>query len=269
MKKYHTFKKAGKLTALICLITILVTPFVIVNAGERGVLMKFGNVQDPVLGEGIHLIIPVVNTVKKLSIRIQKQSISTESISKDLQNIFTQVVLNWHIQPIKTNLVFQQIGDEKNIIDMIIDPAIAEVVKAIVAQYTAEEIITKREAVKNKLDNFLRQRLDNYYIIVDDVSLVNINFSDQFIEAVEAKQVAAQEAKRAEFLAIKAAKEAEAKVNLAKGEAESLSLLKNILTPELLQRQALEKWNGKLPLIVGKEDFKIGDIQQLITASEN
>lgn len=268
MKKHNTLN-AGKLTALLCLLTILITPFVIVNAGERGILMKFGQVQTQILGEGIHLIIPVVNTVKKISIRIQKQEISTEAASKDLQNVFTDVALNWHFLPDKVDRIFQQIGDENQAIESIINPAIEEVLKAVIAQYTAEEVITKRGDVKRELDQALTARLGNYNIKVDDISVVHIRFSDKFRAAVESKQIAAQEAKQAEFIALKAVKEAEAKVNLAKGEAEAQSLLRNILTAELLQRQAIEKWNGKLPLIMGKDNLKLGNIQELITASEN
>jgi prohibitin 1 len=268
MKINKAWNNAGKLTALLFLITILLTPFVIINPGERGVLMQFGQVQNQILAEGIHLIIPVVNTVQHLSIRIQKQEISAEAASKDLQNIFTDVALNWHIMPDKVNSIFQQIGDETNIINNIINPAIEEILKAVIAQYTAEEIITKRGEVKQQLDTALTTRLGSYNIAVDDISLVHIRFSDKFRAAVEAKQIAAQEAKRAEFIALKATKEAEAKVNLARGDAEAQSLLRNILTPELLQRQAIEKWNGKLPLIMDKDSFKLWDIQQLITAGD-
>ena len=268
-KKYNPLNNAGKLTALLCLLTILLTPCVIVNAGERGVLMKFGQVQTQILGEGIHLIIPVVNTVKKLSIRIHKQEISTEAASKALQNVFTDLTLNWHFLPDKVNKIFQQIGDEDQVIESIINPAIEEVLKAVVAQYTAEEVITKRGDVKRELDQALTARLGNYNIAVDDISLVHIRFSDQFRAAVESKQIAAQEAKRAEFIALTAVKEAEVKVNLAKGEAEAQNLLRESLTPELLQRQAIEKWNGKLPLIMGKDSPNLWNIQELITASEN
>ncbi len=111
--------------------------------------------------------------------------------------------------------------------------------------------------------------MGNYNIKVDDISVVYIRFSDKFRAAVESKQIAAQEAKRAEFIALKAVKEAEVKVNLAKGEAESQSLLRQSLTPELLQRQAIEKWNGKLPLIMGKDSPNLWNIQELITSSEN
>lgn len=261
MKKNKAFSGAAKLTALLFLITIFLTPFVIVNAGERGVLMEFGKVEDRILGEGIHVIIPVMNTVKRLSVRVQSQEISAEASSKDLQDVFTDVALNWHIIPEKANAIFQQIGDERNVIKLI-NPAVKEVLKAVMAKYTAEEIIKKRGEVKAGIDDGLITRLTNYHIAVDDISLVHVHFSTQFSEAVEAKQVAEQEAKRSEFIAQKAIKEAEVKVNLAKGEAEANKLLRDTLTREILQREALEKWNGKMPLIVGKESPRFLDLSQ-------
>ena len=269
MKKNKGFNNAGKLTALLCLITIFLTPFVIVNAGERGVLMEFGKVQDKILGEGIHVVIPVVNTVKKLSVRVQKQEISAEASSKDLQDVFTDIALNWHVISDEVNAIFQQIGDEKDVTERIINPAVEEVLKAVMAKYTAEEIITKRGEVKAGVDDALTTRLATYHVAVDDISLVHIHFSVRFGEAVETKQIAEQEAKRAEFIALKALKEAEARVNLAKGDAEAQKLLRENLTPDLLQRQAIEKWNGKLPLIVGNGGPKFLDLSEFVKANEN
>lgn len=269
MKKIKTFNSAGKLTALLFLITIFLTPFVIVNAGQRGVLMQFGKVQSTILGEGIHVIIPVVNTVQKLSVRVQSQEISAEASSRDLQDVFTDVALNWHIIPEEVNAIFQQIGDETSVIERIINPAVEEVLKAVIAKYTAEEVITKRGEVKAGVDNALTTRLTNYHIAVDDISLVHIHFSPQFSQAVEAKQIAEQEAKQAEFIALKASKQAQAKVNLSKGEAETNSLLRETLTPEVLQRQTIEKWDGKLPLIVGKDVPKLLNLRDLVDANKN
>lgn len=266
MKRKTSLTKAGKIALIIALIAIIFNPFVIVNAGQRGILMLFGKVQNNILNEGIHFIIPLANTVQKISVRIQKQQISAEASSKDLQDVFTEVALNWHIIPEKVNLIFQQIGDEIQIIDRIINPAVEEVLKAVMAKYTAEEIITKRGEVKSNVDNLLTTRLTTYNIAVDDLSLVHVYFSQRFSDAVEAKQIAEQEAKRAEFLAQKAAKEAEAKVNIAKGEAEANRLLRENLTPEILQKQALEKWNGTLPIIVGETGTRVLlDLQQIIT----
>ncbi|MEG4030276.1 MULTISPECIES: prohibitin family protein [unclassified Microcoleus] len=263
-KKNKDFYRAVQLALVIVFLAILSRFFVIVNAGERGVLMQFGKVQEQVLEEGIHVIFPTVYTVKKLTVRVQKQEISAEASSKDLQDVFTDVALNWHIIPAEANAIFQQIGDEREVIDRIIDPAVEEVLKAVMAKYTAEEIITKRGEVKAAVDDSLTLRLVTYHIAVDDVSLVHVHFSERFSEAVEAKQIAEQEAKRGEFLALKAAKQADAKVNLAKGEAEVQRLLRDNLTPELLERQAIEKWDGKLPLIIGDGGKNLLDLRKLV-----
>jgi regulator of protease activity HflC (stomatin/prohibitin superfamily) len=266
--KDKDFYTAGKIMLALFLLAIFSCFFVIVDAGERAVLMQFGQVQPVILQEGIHPVIPLVHTVKKLSVRVQSQEISAEASSKDLQDVYTDVALNWHIIPAEANLIFQQIGDQKAVTDRIINPAVEEVLKAVMATYTAEEIITKRGEVKAGVDQTLTGRLQPYHIAVDDISLVHVHFSKRFSDAVEAKQVAEQEAKRAEFIALKAIKEGEAKVNLAKGEAEVQRLLKENLTPELLQRQALERWNGNLPIIVGGEGTKLLDLDQLIKANK-
>jgi regulator of protease activity HflC (stomatin/prohibitin superfamily) len=264
MTKNKSLSRVTKLTVLLLLIAIIFTPFVIVNAGKRGVLMQFGKVLEKILGEGIHLIIPIVNTVKKLSVRVQKQEISAEASSKDLQDVFTDVALNWHIIPEEANTIFQQIGAENEIVNRIINPAIEEVLKAVMAKYTAEELITNRGEVKAGVDSLLTTRLTNYHIAVDDISLVYVHFSERFDEAVEAKQIAEQEAKRAEFVAQKASKEAEAKVNLAKGETEAQRLVRETLTPEILQKQAIEKWDGNMPKIVGNNGVRLFDLSKFV-----
>ncbi|MBW4507754.1 MAG: prohibitin family protein [Scytonematopsis contorta HA4267-MV1] len=256
MKDKKARNKLIKFVLSIVLITIIFWPFVIVGAGEKGVLMQFGRVEEKILEEGIHLIIPLVNTVKKLSMRVQKQEISAEASSKDLQEVYTDVALNWHIVPEEANIIFRQIGDEKEVVDKIISPAVEEVLKAVMAKYTAEEIITKRGEVKVGVDNLLITRLVNYHVAVDDISLVHVHFSERFSDAVEAKQIAEQEAKRAEFIALKAVKEAEAKVNLAKGETEAQRLIRETLTADILRKRAIEKWDGTLPKIVTEGTLK-------------
>jgi regulator of protease activity HflC (stomatin/prohibitin superfamily) len=251
-------------SALILLTAFVCCFFVVVNAGERGVLMQFGKVQPQILDEGIHPILPIAQTVQKLSVRVQKQEISAEASSKDLQEVFTDVALNWHIIPEHVNVIYQQIGDKLAIIDRIIDPAVEEVLKAVMAKYTAEEIITKRGNVKDEVDALLTARLSGYNIAVDDISLVHVHFSQRFRDAVEAKQIAEQDAKRADFIALKAIKEAEAKVNLARGEGEAQRILRDTLSPELLQKQAIDKWNGNLPLIFGESNTKLLDLNRLI-----
>lgn len=233
------------------LLAIIFRPFAIVNAGERGVLMQFGKVQNQVLDEGIHPILPVVTSVKRLSVRVHKNSFQADAASKDLQKITTELAINWHIDPTKANKIFQQVGDEEQIVNGIITPAVSEVLKAATAKKTAEEIITIRTKLKEEIDNNLRNRLAAYSLIVDDVSLVNFAFSPEFSRAIESKQIAEQEAKQAEFIAKKATQEAQAEINRAKGQAEAQRLQRQTLTPDLLQKQAIEKWDGHFPTVMG------------------
>lgn len=258
---------ASRAILFLLVLAIASSFFVIVNAGERGVLMRFGQVQNEILDEGIHWIVPVVNTVEKLSVRVQKQELSAEASSKDLQDIFINVALNWHVVPEEANVIFQQIGNEQTVTERIIQPAIEEVLKAVIAEYTAEEMITERQAVKTEVDNGLTSRLLTYHIAVDDISLVHVHFSDRFREAVEAKQIAEQQAKQAGFMALKAVKQAEVRVNLARGEAEAHRILNETLTPAILQRQTIEKWNGSLPLVTDSNTSELLDLEDLIEAS--
>lgn len=244
---------AGGITGVI-LLFILATafkPFVIINAGQRGVLMKFGKVQEGILDEGIHAIMPIVTSVERMSVRVQKNEIEAEAASKDLQYVTMNVALNWRVDPARVNTIYQTIGDENEIVNRIISPAVSEVVKAATAKKNAEEIITKRTELKLEIDNQIQERLSEYSLLINDISLVDIQFSPEFAKAIEAKQIAEQEAKRASFIALKAEQEAQADINRAKGQAEAQRLLRESITAQLLQKQAIEKWDGQFPMVMG------------------
>ena len=156
--------------------------------------------------------------------------------------------------PDKVNKIFQNIGTEFKA--RIVDPAVQEVVKAITARYTAVELITQREKVRNEIKDLLRQRLIAYDIIVDDFSIVNFRFSQQFEAAIEAKQTAEQLALKAQRDLERIKIEADQKIASAKAEAESLRLQKENVTPQLIQLRkieasikAIEKWDGHMPKI--------------------
>jgi len=174
MGKTNKIYQPGTMALIALLVAIIFNPFVIINAGERGVLMQFGKVEKQVLDEGLHTVIPYINTVKTLSVRIQKQEISAEASSKDLQEVFADVAFNWHIPPAEVNTIFQKIGNENDVVERIINPAVEEMLKAVMAKYTAEELITKRGEVKAEVDTVLSERLKSYYIQVDDISLVHV-----------------------------------------------------------------------------------------------
>jgi len=230
---------------------VILNPFAIINAGERGVVMQFGKVQDTVLDEGIHFKLPLVTQIQPFNVRVQKTGIESTAGTKDLQILNMAIALNWHIDPNQVNKVYQRVGDESQIVKQIIEPAITEVLKAATPKRTAEEILKQRSELKAEIDAQLRNRLSNYYIVVDDASLTNIAFSAEFSKSIEAKQIAEQQAKEAEYVALRAKQEAEAEVNKARGQAEAQRLLRQTLTSELLQKQAIDKWNGQFPTVMG------------------
>ncbi|MBM4287030.1 MAG: prohibitin family protein [Deltaproteobacteria bacterium] len=241
---------------IIALLLLFSKPWVQVGAGERGVVLNFGAVQDYVLGEGLHFRIPVVQTVVPMDVRVQKSVTSAAAASSDLQDVSSDVALNYHIIPDKANVVYQTIGIEfKN---RIIDPAVQEVVKAVTARYTAEELITKRPAVSEAMRTTLAERLMAYNIAVDAFSIVGFSFSKIFMEAIEAKQTAEQLALKARRDLERIKIEAEQKITAATAEAESLRIQREVISPDLIDLRrieanlrAIEKWNGVLPQVTG------------------
>ena len=247
------FKAAlGIFIALI--VFLFINPFVIIGAGERGVVLNFGAVQDRVMGEGIHFRVPIMQSIVRIDVRVQKSQTDAAAASKDLQETHSTIALNYHIIPEKANWVYQQIGTAYK--ERIIDPAVQEVVKAVTARYTAVMLITQRETVRHEIKELLKQRLVTYSIRVDDFSIVNFQFSKQFTQAIEAKQTAEQLALKAQRDLERIKIEAEQKIAQAKAEAEALRLQKENVTPQLVRlRQieaslrAIEKWDGRMPKV--------------------
>lgn len=227
-------------------------PIVIVGAGQRGVVFNNASgVEDRILGEGTHFRVPFLQSVTAVSVRTQKTDVKAEAASKDLQTVNTDIVVNWHLDASKVNKIYQQVGTEITVVDRIIVPAVNEVVKAATAQKTASEVLAKRAELKADVDRLLSERLSKFNVILEDVSIVNVNFSPEFNRAIEQKQVAQQEAERALFKTQEASATAQATINLARGEAEANRLKQQSLSAELLQLRAVEKWDGKLPTYNG------------------
>jgi len=231
-------------------------PFATVGPGQRGVKLRFGAVQDEVLGEGLHFIIPLAEKVQLVDVRVQKAQTDVDAASKDLQNIRSTIAINYQIVPEAANKVFQLLGPTFR--ERIIDPAVQEMLKAVAARYTAEELITKREEVKNETKALLAERLMKSNIRVVDFSIVNFSFSAQFTAAIEAKQEAEQLAMKAKRDLERIKIEAEQKVAAAKAEAEALRLQRQVLSKDLIELRrieaslkAIEKWNGVLPSVTG------------------
>jgi len=231
-------------------------PWVQVGPGERGIVLNFGAVQDVVLGEGLHFKIPVVQKVILMDVKIQKAKTDAASSSSDLQDVNLSVALNYHIIPDKANLVYQTIGVEFK--ERIIDPTIQEVMKAVSARYTAEQLITERPAVSREMQEGLTKKLLASNISVDAFAIINFRFSATFTEAIEAKQTAEQNALKAKRDLDRIKVEAQQTIAAATAEAEALRLQKMNISPDLIELRkieanltAIKKWNGILPQVTG------------------
>jgi len=248
--------KVAVIIGAILVFFLFLHPWVQIGAGERGVVLNFGAVQKIVLGEGLHFRIPIMQKIIPMDVKVQKAETAAAAASSNLQDVSSTVAINYHIVPDKANIVYQSLGIEFK--ERIIDPAVQEVVKAVTARYTAEELITKRAAVSDAMKLNLTERLIANNIAVDAFSIVGFSFSKIFMEAIEAKQTAEQLAMKAQRDLERIKIEAEQKVTAAKAEAESLRLQKENISPDLIELRkieanlkAIDKWNGILPQVTG------------------
>ncbi len=240
--------------ALIALVALF-NSYTIVEAGSRAVVKTFGEVTD-VFDEGLHFRTPFITSVTIVDVKTQRLASTSSAASRDLQFVTTQVVLNYSPDPAQVGTLVREIGTDYE--QKIIDPAIQESVKAATAQFTAEQLITQRPLVSSSIRDVLVERLGSRGIRVEEVSITDFNFSDEFSRAIEAKQVAEQDALRAERelerarieaqqQVARADAEAQARLRVAEAEAEALRLQREVISPALLQLRFIEKWNGVLP----------------------
>ena len=263
------------IVAVIVLSVVLVSSIKIVEAGYRGVLTNFGAVDTSLsLNEGIHFVTPFRDNVVPIEVRTQKTVESAASASKDLQDVKTEVALNYHVSPDNAQILYQQLGFEYSA--RVISPAIQESVKQVTARFNAEELITKRETVKTEIEQQIKQRLATYNVIVETISITEFKFSDQFTRAVEAKVEAEQralqaqnelrriqiEAQQAEAKAIgdqkaniaRAEGLRQANILEAEGEAAAIKIIDEQLrnNPNYLEWLKTQRWDGRLPLVTGE-----------------
>ena len=223
-----------------------------VPAGYRGVLLNFGAVRG-VMGEGVQFVMPFVQKVELMEVRTQKEEARAAAASKDLQNVSTTVAINYHLNPLQVGNLYKNVG--LDFASRIIDPATQETVKAVVANYTAEELIRLRSKIKTEIDTMLTERLKAYDIVVENngVSLTNFEFSQDFNRAIEQKQVAQQSAEKSKYELQKAEIDAKTAIAKAEGEARSNKIKAEALNQnggsKVLAREWIEKWDGHLPQV--------------------
>ena len=269
-------------------IILALNSFTVVQSGHTGVVVVLGKVTGETLADGMHFKAPFISTVVKMDNQVQKTEVETSAVSKDLQTVSASVAINYHLSAEQSAEVYKNIG--MGYIDKILAPAIHESTKAVMAKYSAEELITQRGNVSIEIQTSLKEKTSDYGIMVDELNLTNFEFSAEFNAAIEAKQVAEQnkikantekeqrvieaqaaasektiaanaeaEAKKsiaeaeAEAMKVKAEAEAEAMSVKAEAEAKANKMISESLNSDVLNNKAIEKWNGEYPEVVSGE----------------
>jgi len=246
--------------AVIILATSL---FYEVPAGNIGVVLRFSAV-DRVSYPGINIKLPLVERVVLMNVRTQKDEVQATAMSENLQVVTSLIAVNYHLDGTRAKEVYENVGaDYANII---VAPAIQNTFKAVTAQFTAEELITKRDEVRLLAEEELTKQLEPYFIIVENFNIVNFDFSVEYQQAIEAKQVAQQQVETSKQKLAQAEIDAQTVIAQAKGQADAQKALNvtGALTPEYLQYLFLTKWNGILPQVMSSSSDMMIDISRFL-----
>lgn len=273
MSKYQSPKvniNAARIVLIAIIILVLIGVMVsasvkIVDAGHRGVLLHWSAVDltIPPLDEGIHFVVPFQDEVVNIEVRTLKYASEARSASKDLQTVETTVTVNYYPDRESIHRLYKNLGlDYEN---RVIQPAIEETVKQVTANYNAEELITKRPLVKADIEASIRERLNQFDVVTEVISITDFEFSPLFAQAIESKVEAEQKALKAENdlrrIEVEARQHeaqaigiANANIAEAKGEAEAIAIINQALAdnPNYLDWLKTQAWDGKLPLVVGE-----------------
>ena len=208
--------------------------FRVVGVGQVGIVTQFGQVTRTAQS-GVVIKAPwPIQRLTKMNIKTQKEQQDASAASKDLQTVTTTIALNYHLTPETAKKVFVEVGTGYSAV--IIDPILQESIKSVTSKYNAAELIEQRNQVEVALQQKLESKLTSRGITIDNVSIVNFNFSDAFDQSIEQKQVAQQNAQKAQY-----------ELQTATTRAQAQDVQARTLTPEYLQLQDIEKWDGHMP----------------------
>jgi regulator of protease activity HflC (stomatin/prohibitin superfamily) len=233
---------------LIIIVSIL-NPFVVIAAGERGVVLNWGAFTGQIVEPGLHFRIPLAQQVVKIDVQTQKLEIeASEAYSHDLQNVKIHSVVNYNLDPKEVGLIYQQYGLDAE--SRILEPNLEAAVKQTVAKYSAEELLSKRGEVTNEIETAFRQAIPSAFLVTK-YALVNETFSAAYEAAIEEKQVAQQNAEKANNDLKRIKIEAEQRVSQATAEAEAIKIQAEAIQQQggasYVNLKAVEKWDGHLP----------------------
>ena len=298
-----SFKVIRRLAALAiaAFLALIVLPncFATVPVGSTGIMLTMGKVEDTALPEGMHFKIPFVQRIVSMDNRVKKLELSTEAFSKDIQTVSATLAVNYRLQTEKTFEIYKTTGTAYE--DNLIVPATHEVLKSVCAQYTAEELISKRAESSDKMRDELDAKLSQIGISITDFNIIDFDFSDEFISAVESKQVAEQLKKKAatenetaiaqaerekqvsikqseaEAERVRIAAEAQAQSTLIAAQAEAdvvklaadaeayrLEQIGKQLTDKTILNTLADNWNGELPGVIGAGAAGILNLDEMV-----
>ena len=298
MKKITKFVVLGIVALLV--VILAADSFATVPVGSTGILLTFGKVEDgKALSEGLHLKLPLVQRIVSMDNRVKKLELNTEAFSKDIQTVSATLAVNYRLQAEKSFAIYKTHGTQYE--QNIIVPATHEVLKSVCAQYTAEELISKRAESSDMMRDELDAKLSGMGITVTDFNIIDFDFSDEFINAVEAKQVAEQVKKKAatenetaiaqaerekqvsikqseaeaERVRIEAEAQAQSTLIAAQAQADAVKLAADAeayrmqnegkyVSDSLIDKILAENWDGKLPNVVGGDVKGILNVDSLM-----
>jgi regulator of protease activity HflC (stomatin/prohibitin superfamily) len=232
--------KGTVIFAVLCVVGVLVLlRFAMgirsVSVGQVGVITSYGTVKGEVQS-GLHFIWPW-ETVTGMNVRTVKDNVQAAAATKDLQQLDANVNLNYHLNPSYVDMVYRKVGTSYDV--TIVQPALQEAVKANTAKFNADEEITNRATVESNIQTDLTKKLQPWGINVDSLSILDFGFSPQYSAAIENKQVEQQNVAAAQY------KLQQAQLNAQANQAQDSSL-----SQQILEQQAISKWDGRMPQVV-------------------
>lgn len=239
-------------SVIIILLIILFASITTVPTGFVGVKTRFGQVQNDVIQEGLNMKAPFIESIVKIDCRTKKIETTSESSTKDMQTVNVTIAVNYNIEKETANKLYREVGTEFE--NIIINPAILESIKSAMAQYTAEELITKRAEVSGKVQEALSKKIVDKGFNITDFNLTNIDFSDEYNKAIETKAVKQQEVETAKAELEKQKIQNEKEISIAEKDAKVMQLQNSQITDNTLRlkelevkQRMIEKWNGAYP----------------------
>jgi prohibitin 2 len=266
MKALESLANTGfsrlRLVAVVCAIAaaiaLVASSMMTVNTGHRGVKVRFGQVIGEGLPEGLYFVNPLTTHIEEIDTRVLKWESEAQAYTRDVQQATLQFVLNYRLDPTKAHVVFQQVGPDWG--SKLVGQVVLEEMKREVGQHEAVDLISQRDAAARKIEGNVSTLLLKRNVIVTGFQLTNIDYTQEFEHAVEAKVIAQQKAIEEQNRTVQVREQANQKVETAKGnaestlliakaEAESISIRARALeqNAKLVEWEAVQKWNGELP----------------------